>query len=88
MAEESVVVKKSLVNKIDPWGGSLGKKQNHGTDMFISVATVDQNGGTLTSSIIDLIKPPVVINELKRKTKTAEAIVYTVCDEIDLETFF
>lgn len=53
--KESVVVKKSLVNKIDPLGGSLGNNQNQGTDMFISVVTVDQIGEDFVTSLrIDL----------------------------------
>lgn len=55
IAKESVVVKKSLVNKIDPLGGSLGNNQNQGTDMFISVVTVDQIGEDFVTSLrIDL----------------------------------
>lgn len=83
MVEESVVVKKSFVNKIDFWGGFFGKKQNYGIDMFILVVIVDQNGGILIFLIIDLIKLLVVINEFKRKIKIVEVIVYIVCDEID-----
>ena len=55
IAKERVVVESSLVNKIDPLRGSLGNKQNHGTDVFVSVVTVDQIGEDfVTSSKIDL----------------------------------
>lgn len=48
-----VVVTGSLVNREVPLGGSLGNKQNHGTDLFVSVVTVDQIGENF-NSIIDL----------------------------------